>query len=262
MNAHASFAAVAPVANQVAIRSLVTAVPDHVLPQERVRDTAKAYFGTRTGLFDYLEPVFVNARIDTRYACQPFEWYLEPHDFGEKSRLYAEHATALSRVAAERALAAAGLVPEDIDAIVVVSTTGVVTPSLDARLMNLMPFRRDTMRLPIFGLGCAGGVLGLSRAAQMVRSQPGMRCLLIVVELCSMAIRHDRMTPSNIVATALFGDGAAAVVLEIGSDIERRRQTSRSDARIDRGWRRALLAGHTAHHGLARRWPRSRRHLP
>ena len=103
---------------------------------------------------------------------------------------------------------------QEIDAIVVVSTTGVVTPSLDARLMNLLPFRRDTIRLPIFGLGCAGGVLGLTRAAQLARSRPGMRCLLLVVELCTMAIRHDRASPSNIVATALFGDGAAAAILE------------------------------------------------
>ena len=158
--------------------------------------------------------MFANAQIETRYACQPFDWYLEQRDFGEKSRLYAEHATALCLQAATDALAAAELDAHEIDAIVVVSTTGVVTPSLDARLMNLLPFRRDTIRLPIFGLGCAGGVLGLTRAAQLARSRPGMRCLLLVVELCTMAIRHDRASPSNIVATALFGDGAAAAILQ------------------------------------------------
>ena len=201
-------------AGLVHLRSLVTRVPAHVLPQDRVRETAKAYFGQRTGLFDYLEPVFTNAKIETRYACQPFDWYLQPRDFGEKSRLYAEHATALCLEAATGALDAAALTPSEIDAIVIVSTTGVVTPSLDARLMNLLPFRRDTIRLPIFGLGCAGGVLGLTRAAQLVRSRPGMRCLVLVVELCTMAIRHDRVSPSNIVATALFGDGAAAAIVE------------------------------------------------
>ncbi len=214
MNAPASISAARAVATEVRLRALVTAVPQHVLPQAQVRDTARAYFSKKTGLFDHLEPVFMNAKIDTRYACQPFDWYMQPHDFGEKSRLYADHATALSADAASRALDAAGLTPADIDAIVMVSTTGVATPSLDARLMNLMPFRPDTMRLPIFGFGCAGGVLGLTRAAQLVRSQPGMRCLLVVVELCSMAIRHDRVTPSNIVATALFGDGAAAAIIE------------------------------------------------
>ncbi len=214
MNAPASISAARAVATEVRLRALVTAVPQHVLPQAQVRDTARAYFSKKTGLFDHLEPVFMNAKIDTRYACQPFDWYMQPHDFGEKSQLYADHATALSADAASRALDAAGLTPADIDAIVMVSTTGVATPSLDARLMNLMPFRPDTMRLPIFGFGCAGGVLGLTRAAQLVRSQPGMRCLLVVVELCSMAIRHDRVTPSNIVATALFGDGAAAAIID------------------------------------------------
>ncbi len=210
----ASMAASPVAAHDVRLLSLVTRVPAHVLPQERVREQAKAYFSQRTGLFDHLEPVFANARIATRYACQPFDWYLEQRNFGEKSRLYAEHATALCLGAATDALAAAALEAAEIDAIVVVSTTGVVTPSLDARLMNLLPFRRDTIRLPIFGLGCAGGVLGLTRAAQLARSRPRMRVLLLVVELCTMAIRHDRASPSNIVATALFGDGAAAAILE------------------------------------------------
>lgn len=196
------------------VRALVTAVPPHVLPQSYVRENAKAFFGPRSTLFEHLEPVFGNALIETRYACQPPDWYLTPRDFGEKSALYAEHATSLALAIARSALAESGLEPENIDAIVTVSTTGVMTPSLDARLMNLLPFRRDTIRLPIFGFGCAGGVLGLTRAAQLARSQPGMRVLVIVVELCTMAIRHDRMTPSNIVATALFGDGGAGAILE------------------------------------------------
>jgi alkylresorcinol/alkylpyrone synthase len=210
--AHA--AASLPVA--AGLRSLATAVPPHLIRQDDVRESAKAYFSTRTGLFEHLEPVFTNARIDTRYACMPYEWYLAPHDFGEKSALYAEHATALALEVAEKALADAALGAQDIDAIVCVSSTGILTPSLDARLMNLLPFRRDTVRLPIFGYGCAGGVLGLTRAAQLAQSRPGSRVLVIVVELCSMALRHDRWTPSNIVATALFGDGAAAAVIESG----------------------------------------------
>jgi alkylresorcinol/alkylpyrone synthase len=205
-----------PVTATPRLRALATAVPKHVLPQDQVRATAKAYYGPRTGTFEHLEPVFANAQIDTRYACQPFDWYLEPHDFGEKSALYTEHALALALEVATKTLADAGLAAEEIDAIVCVSSTGIMTPSLDARLMNLLPFRRDTVRLPIFGYGCAGGVLGLSRAADLARARPGMRVLLIVVELCSMAIRHDRWAPSNIVATALFGDGAAGAIIESG----------------------------------------------
>lgn len=84
--------------------------------------------------------------------------------------------------------------------------------------MNVMPFRPDILRLPVFGLGCAGGVIGLSRAAQMAAAMPGSRCLLIVVELCTLAFRYDRLTKSNLVATALFGDGAAAAVVSNGAE--------------------------------------------
>jgi alkylresorcinol/alkylpyrone synthase len=216
MNApqHRNLAGAAAVTGDPVLRALVTAVPPHVLEQNYVRDHAKAFFGPRSALFEHLEPVFGNALIETRYACMPPEWYLTPRDFGEKSARYAEHATALAHEIAVRALDQAGLNAPDIDAIVTVSSTGVMTPSLDARLMNLLPFRRDTIRLPIFGFGCAGGVLGLTRAAQLARSAPGLRVLVIVIELCTMAIRHDRMTPSNIVATALFGDGGAGAILE------------------------------------------------
>ena len=193
--------------------ALATAVPAHCIDQMAVRERARAHFGPRTGIFQHLEPVFANARIETRYTSQPLDWYLQPHGFEEKTAIYVEHALALGRLAAERALVAADLSPAEIDAIVCVSSTGVMTPSLDARLMNVLPFGPRTIRLPIFGYGCAGGVLGLSRAVDLARSRAGTRVLLVVVELCSTAIRHDRWAPSNIVATALFGDGAAAAVI-------------------------------------------------
>ena len=98
-----------PVTAAPRLRALATAVPKHVLPQDQVRATAKAYYGPRTGTFEHLEPVFANAQIDTRYACQPFDWYLKPHDFGEKSALYTEHALALALGVAIKTLADAGL---------------------------------------------------------------------------------------------------------------------------------------------------------
>lgn len=213
MNAPQTFVSPEAPSTAPALLALTTALPPHRIDQDDVRASAKATFGSRTGIFEHLEPVFSNARIETRYACQPFDWYLKPHDFGEKSALYAENATTLALEATNTALAAAGLNADEIDAIVCVSSTGVLTPPLDARLMNLLPFRRDTARLPIFGYGCAGGVLGFSRAVEMARARPGARVLLVVIELCTMAIRHDRWAPSNIVATALFGDGAAAAII-------------------------------------------------
>ncbi|WP_018181695.1 type III polyketide synthase [Kaistia granuli] len=198
------------------LRSLVTVVPEHRIPQTIAKERAREVFGSRMPFFDQLEQVFDNAAIEARYSCLPVEWFLGPADFEEKTRLYQQHATALAFEAANRALDQAVLRPQDIDVIVFVSSTGISTPSIDARLLNLIPFRTDVMRLPVFGLGCAGGVLGLTRTAQMARSQPGLNCLLIVVELSSLAFRYDRLTKSNLVASALFGDGAAAAVVTTG----------------------------------------------
>jgi alkylresorcinol/alkylpyrone synthase len=101
----------------------------------------------------------------------------------------------------------------DIDSIVVVSTTGIATPSLDALLIERMGLRPTVRRLPIFGLGCAGGVLGLARAASQAAAAPGETVLFLVVELCALSFRRDDRSASNIVATALFGDGAAGALL-------------------------------------------------
>jgi alkylresorcinol/alkylpyrone synthase len=102
---------------------------------------------------------------------------------------------------------------DDIDSIVVVSTTGIATPSLDALLIERMGLQRTVRRLPIFGLGCAGGVLGLARAASQAEVAPGKMVLFLVVELCALSFRRDDWSKSNVVATALFGDGAAAALL-------------------------------------------------
>ncbi len=199
------------------LSGLATALPPHRLDQSDVIENARRIFGARTGLFETLEPVFTNAEIDSRWSCMPLEWFSEQTDMPEKTVLYLRHATDLAERAALAALDDAGLAPEDIDTLVFVSSTGISTPSIEARLMNRIGFRSDVARLPIFGLGCAGGALGLSRATQMVAGRPGARCLLIVVELCTLAFRHDSLTKSNLVATALFGDGAAAAVLTGGT---------------------------------------------
>jgi alkylresorcinol/alkylpyrone synthase len=157
--------------------------------------------------------MFGNTGIDRRYSCVPIEWYEDLHDWPERNRIYLETAVDLLESATRMALARAGRRPEEIDAIVAVSTTGVATPSLDALLMERMGLRRDVQRLPVFGLGCAGGTIGLARAATMAQARPGSLVLFLVVELCALAFRRDDFSKSNIVATALFGDGAAAALL-------------------------------------------------
>ena len=195
------------------ILSLATAHPPHVLDQQRVAEAAGEFFSGDFADFGRFAPIFENAGIETRHSCVPLEWYLEPHDFAERNRVYLENAVALVRQASNDCLRQANLSAGDIDMIVAVSSSGIATPSLDALLMAEMPFRRDVGRLPIFGLGCAGGVLGLSRAAALSRAHPGARILFLVVELCGLTFRHGDRSKGNLVASALFGDGAGGAIL-------------------------------------------------
>ncbi len=165
-----------------------------------------------------LLPVFENTGIARRYSCVPLEWYFEDHGWTDRTRLYIENAVDLLETVARGLLDEAHLKPEEIDCIVVASTTGVATPSLDALLVERMGLRRDIQRLPIFGLGCAGGVTGLSRAADIASARPGSKVLFLVVELCALTFRKNDISNSNIVATALFGDGAAGAILSTEGD--------------------------------------------
>ena len=193
---------------------MATAVPGYTLRQEDMIRRVKHLFADRRLDIDRLLPAFDNAGILTRRSCMPIDWYLTPSDWKTRNQLFIDNAVDLLEEAALDCLAQTGLGPECIDGLVTVSTTGVATPSLDAHLMNRMAFRSDLQRLPIFGLGCAGGVIGLSRAAAMARATPGAKILCLVVDLCALTFRANDRSKSNVIATALFGDGAAAVLLE------------------------------------------------
>jgi alkylresorcinol/alkylpyrone synthase len=170
-------------------------------------------FRGRDALFDRLAGVFDNALIDQRQTVAPINWYREPHGWAERNALYVEATEAMFIDAATKAIDRAGLQPNDIDGVVFVSTTGISTPSIDARVAPRLGFRPDLRRVPIFGLGCAGGVTGLATAARLAVADPGSRWLFVTVETCSISIRLDSDDPAAIVATALFGDGAAAAVV-------------------------------------------------
>ena len=198
------------------IASLATAVPRHRITQDAAEAFSRLIFSGRGSDFERLLPVYSNAGIATRYASMPIEWLGRPKGWRERTAAYRDGALELLQEAAERCLSRAGFHAGDVDGIVVASTTGVVTPSLDALLLERLPFRRDVKRLPIFGLGCAGGVLGLARAAAMARAEPGEAWLFLVVELCCLTFRPGDQSKSNIVASALFGDGAAAALVACG----------------------------------------------
>lgn len=202
----------------VSILSVAEAFPAHRLGQAEVVGLCRDVFAGRPDLFDRLQEAYGNAGVETRSSCVPIEWYREPHSWPERAALFQENAQSLLEQAASEALSKAGLNATDVDAVVAVSTTGISTPSLDAHLLNSLGFRSDINRLPIFGLGCVGGVTGMARAADLAIARPGKTVLLLVVELCALTFRPQEMTKANIIASALFGDGAAAVVLRAGEE--------------------------------------------
>lgn len=175
-------------------------------------------FRGRAALFDRLSGVFDNALIDRRSTVAPIDWYRQPRGWQERTDLYVAATEAMFEEAAVKAIAGAGLEPAAIDGIVFVSTTGISTPSIDARVAPRLGLRPDVARVPIFGLGCAGGVTGLATAARLAAADPGSHWLFVTVETCSISIRLDSDEPAAIVATALFGDGAAAAVLSTEGD--------------------------------------------
>ncbi len=156
--------------------------------------------------------VFDNALIDERYLARPLAWYLEPHSFTEKNAIYVEETLALCERLTLDALQQADVQPADIDAVVFVSSTGISTPSLESILMERLGISRHAVRLPLWGLGCAGGAQGLARAADLVRAGY-QNVLLLAAEFCSLTLVSGDETSSNFVATALFADGASALVL-------------------------------------------------
>ncbi|HZU52154.1 MAG TPA: 3-oxoacyl-[acyl-carrier-protein] synthase III C-terminal domain-containing protein [Sphingomicrobium sp.] len=196
--------------------SLATALPPYVVEQGEAKLRAREAFGGKKALFDRLAPVFDNAGIARRHIVAPPDWYMSAHGWHDRNEVYLKAAEELFIDAATAAIAKAGLKPQDIDGIVAVSTTGIATPSLDARCAKRIGFRNDIRRAPIFGLGCAGGVSGLSLASRLATADPGSVWLFVTVETCSISIRLDSDDPAAVVATALFGDGAAAAVVTSG----------------------------------------------
>ncbi|MBC7953733.1 MAG: type III polyketide synthase [Rhodospirillaceae bacterium] len=197
------------------LAAIATAAPSHTISRTQVAAMARQVFGDE---LDRLGPIYANAGIDQRQSCVPLEWYLRPHGWKERSDLFVQHALDLAARAVVDCVAKAGLRLDQVDALVAVSTTGMCTPSLDALLMERLGLRRDVTRLPIFGLGCAGGVLGLARAAALAKAMPGSNVVMVVVELCGLTFRPGDRSASNMVATALFGDGCAAALLSTTAD--------------------------------------------
>ncbi|WP_158915355.1 type III polyketide synthase [Caulobacter sp. S45] len=200
-----------------------TATPPHVLVQTEVAARAAEVFKGKVFRTPDLLSIFENTGIKTRKAIRPMAWYGEQHGWAERNEVYLEGAQDLYVEVAQKALNAAGLRADEIGALVTVSSSGISTPSLEARVFGRMGYDPKVRRTPVFGLGCGGGAAGLSLAARIARENPDKPVLLVVVELSTLACRPDEASKENIISTALFGDGAAAAVVSAGPDAKGRK---------------------------------------
>ncbi|WP_420452994.1 type III polyketide synthase [Ilumatobacter sp.] len=193
-----------------------TAVPRHHVGQDEARDFARRLFADHLDDLDRLLRLFGNVRVDDRWFAVDPEWFETEHGLEERNEIYRREAVPLSVASASAALHDAAVAPDDVDAIFFVSSTGFATPSLDAVLVGELGLRCDVRRDATFGHGCAGGAGGLARAAQWARANPGRHVLVVATELCGLTLQRSDVSRTNLVATSLFADGSASVV--VGTD--------------------------------------------
>ncbi|WP_100332050.1 type III polyketide synthase [Bacillus xiapuensis] len=195
------------------ILAVQTAVPPYRIQQEEAKQLIYELYGKDNPKIRRLLSVFENGGIQTRYVSRPLEWFKQSHSFEEKNNGFIETAVELGGKAIKRCIEEAGVDYQDIDAIITVSTTGLAAPSLDARIMNQLPFSPTVTRIPLWGLGCGGGASGLARAYDYCRAYPQAQVLVLAVELCSLTFQLEDLSKSNIVGTSLFADGAACALV-------------------------------------------------
>ncbi len=200
------------------ILSVSTFKPPHQVHQEQAVELTRSLFSEKYSDIERLLKVFQNGDIETRNVCMPLDWYGKEHGFEERNQLYIEHAVDFGVQAVLACLQGDGMLekpiePSMIDAIFFISSSGISTPSIEARIMNRIPFRDNTKRVPIWGLGCAGGAAGVSRAYEYCLAFPDANVLVLSVELCSLTFQKDDYSKSNLVGVSLFSDGVACALV-------------------------------------------------
>ncbi len=189
-----------------------TALPPHRYDQVELAEAARHLFPGRALRPGVLARFFERVGVRSRHLALPASGYAELDGFGRRSEVWLEVATALGEEALRGALEESGLEPRELGQLVTTTVTGVAVPSLDARLMNRIPFAPELRRVPLFGLGCAGGAAGLARVDDYLRAYPKSAAALLSVELCSLTLQPADASVANVISSGLFGDGAAATI--------------------------------------------------
>ena len=195
------------------MRSVGTALPPNWVDQETLISVFREHWAKEHFNVERIEELHRSVQVGGRYLALPLEEYLPLTRFSERNDAFNRVSLDLGEQAVRRALADAGLQPRDVDHLFFVTVTGIATPSLDARLVNRLGLRQDVKRTPMFGLGCVAGAAGTARASDFLRAFPGQVAVLLSVELCSLTLQREDVSIANIIASGLFGDGAAAMVL-------------------------------------------------
>lgn len=199
------------------IAAVGSALPPHFYNQNELIEAFKRHWSRRHFNLERLERLHRNVLVGGRHLALPIEDYDELTTWGKANDAWIRVAQEIGGEAVNAALTAAGLSVDDVGCLITVTVTGVATPSLDARLMNRLGLPATVKRVPIFGLGCVAGTAGVARAADYVRAFPDEAAVLLSVELCSLTLQRDDLSIPNLIASGLFGDGAAAAVI-VGSD--------------------------------------------
>ncbi|MDQ6757538.1 MAG: type III polyketide synthase [Bacteroidota bacterium] len=184
------------------------------IKQSEVKEQARAMFAENFPQVDRLIHAFDNTEIITRNLCKPMDYYSEPNTFEQRNNDYISSALEYSVQAIEDCIIKAGVSKEDITDILFVSTTGLATPSIDALIINKLRLNPHINRMPMWGLGCAGGVSGMSKANALAKANAGAVVLLVAVELCSLTLIKNDYSKSNFIGSSLFSDGIAACIVK------------------------------------------------